>query len=189
MKNKKVKIVLIIIFIIQLLIPVLFFYNEKYIMAKGELKRFNIDSLDVNLKNQVVQVQIHTTNTDKSINTAERFYEGLNKNKRLIAYEIYTYKGTDTSYLKVVDRKKIVDDNTLISNLCRTDIKQMPDNYIKGDKIELISRGMNIDKQIRIDAEIYCLNGAGIIKNIYINDIDYMEYINDNYYDLLIEQD
>lgn len=188
MKNRKVKMILAFVFVFQLTIPLLLFASEKYIVAKGELRTFEVSSLDIDLKTQTVSLQIQTIKSNKKVHVAENFYDGLAKNKRLYAYAIDTKKDTGTCYLHVVDRANIVGKNMLIVNTCATDIIQMPNYYIKGDTLSTINRSADIDEPVHIQAEIYHLNGSSIIKNIYINGMDYMVYVNEKYYDLLINE-
>lgn len=185
MKNKKIYIILIIILVFQLLIPVFFLANEKNIVKNGKMGRFQIESLQLDLKNQSVGFKIKTVRIDnRKINT-EQAFEGLSNNKRLSAYAVKTYTKTSLNYLQIIDREDTVGENTIINNLCRTDIVEMPYNYISGDEIRVIRRDTDLNEPLSLEADISYLNGDCIVNKIYINGSDYMDYVNANYYDLL----
>lgn len=185
MKNKKIYIFLVIILILQILLPIIFIKNEKNIIKNGNVSRFEVDFLEVDLQNQVVNIDLETIKGDKEENPRELYYDGLTKDKRTVAYKVKTYAKSKTSYLEIVDREWLVDTNVLASNMCKTNLEQLPDNYIRGDELVTIDTSVDKDKHVHIEAEVYHLNGACIVKEIYINDENYMNYINENYYELL----
>lgn len=187
MKNRKRNITLSLILIGQLLIPLIFFCNEKFILNNSETETFEVESLKVNLKKRSVSVEIKSATAGIEDHKEERFYDGLARGTRVTAYEVKTY--VNTKYLKLVPRETFVGENIIVNDICRVDIKDMPYNYLVGDELSEIHRSMNGDNQLHIEADINYLNGACVVRNIYINGLDYMDYINDNYYDLLILKD
>lgn len=187
MRNRKSNITLIIILIGQILIPLIIFFNEKFIVANSETETFEVESLKMDFKNRSVSLEIKTASVGLAENESESFYDGLARGNRVTAYEVKTY--IDTNYLKVVPRDAFVGKNMIVNDICRADMDSLPYNYLKGDELSEIKRSMNGADQIHIVADVNYLNGACVVSDIYINDVDYMQYINENYYELLILDD
>lgn len=171
--------------IFQLSIPVILRFNDKILQEKGTVFRIKVKEVNIKYNDDAVTVDFYKVeNKDNAMSKMDN-----------LTYDMQERKGFYYNVIKDEYGKAVLVDTNL-SRLNKTDYLQVttgiknsfgrPRFYIKGDQIKPIVVGTsNGIGYINIDAEVIVYKGAYIIKQIYINQTPYEEFVEDNYFELL----
>ncbi len=160
--------------------------NNNLLIDEGKVYRVDVEKISHNYESDTLVLDLMVNNPEESIIIPEN-----RNNKIIVGKKDYFYridKEEDDLRLTIARKKDIDSEAYLYTSTIRTKGFPKTEYYVEGDKLEDLYWGPSDDLgYLTIEAEIQVLNGAYIVKEIYINKRYYDDYITENYFKLLEE--
>ncbi len=184
-KKLKLKILLVFCITFQLLVPIIIKKNENKIVDKGQIYRFNVDTIVNDYENSILYVDIETRKRSQ-IARNNQVYTGYSTFASENVYQIFT-NIHDRSYLNPVLRAFIDKDNNYLQDTRLIyKVKNLPTQYINGDILHNLHYN-DITKlgYLKLEVDVIVKESAYIVQEIYVNGYTYNQFVEKYYFDML----